>query len=192
MLVSAFEYIAYFNEGITMKKIFAILVSVALMLAFSACASTEVREELLTSEVTISTITETTSGQTEEETSIETSVVPLIEDQEKLKTLLTNVFSNDAYQTIVTIEENKASVFIIYDEISSLYSNVCAGDQESMEMWDELVSSFVGLHNSARDLISTLYGDYLLKTGISDAKGFPYLSITDGEIDYDFFHMGEQ
>lgn len=175
-----------------MKKILAILVSIALILAFSACTSTEVMEEISTSESVISTTTETTFAPTEEETSTESSDAPIVEDQEKLKTLLTNVFSNDAYQTIVTIEENKASVFIIYDEISSLYSNVCAGDQESMEMWDELVSSFVGLHNSARDLISTLYGDYSLKTGISDAKGFPYLSITDGEIDYDFFHMGEQ
>ena len=70
------------------------------------------------------------------------------------------------YQVSLT---NQNEIYV--SEISSLYSNVCAGDQESMEMWDELVSSFVGLHNSARDLISTLYGDYLLKTGISDAKG---------------------
>jgi len=181
-----------------MKKFFAILLSISLLLALSACAAAETSKASeatdipSTSEEIITEQVETTVAHTEEETTIETTAAPLIDNPEQLKTLLTNVFSNTAYQTLVTVEDGTATVIILNDEFTSLYSDASNGSQESMKLWDDLTASFLGLHNSARDLMSTLYGNYSLKTILSSSKGFPYLSITDGEITLDFFHIGEE
>lgn len=175
-----------------MKKIFAILVSVALMLAFSACASSKLQDALSTSEVEFSEHIDVTIATTEKETFVETTAKQIVDNPEKVKELLTNVFTHDDYETVVTVEDNVASVFLIYYKASVLYSDFCDGDQESLRRWDAFAAVTLDLHDIARDLTSSLYGDYTLKTYVSDANYFPYLSITDGKIDLDLFHMGEQ
>jgi len=180
-----------------MKKAFAILVTITLILSLFACSSADKPETPSTTEAAITEQIETTSAptevteETEEAPTVETSAAPLIDDPEQLKTLLMNIFSNDAYQTLVTVKDGTASVFITYDELDSLYADAINGSQDSMELWDSMVSSFLGLHDSARGLMSTLYGNYSLKTILSNSKSFPYLSITDGEVTLDFFHIGE-
>lgn len=173
-----------------MKRLIALLISAALLFTVSACTSSDSKENPSTDAMETTKKIETTILETEETT--EEIVTSLTENHDQAKELLTNMFTYDQIKPIVSFKDDKACVFITVNGLASDYSDAKNGDAGKMDSWDSYVASTLDLHNTARELLSSFGFEYSLQTAVYDEKSFPYLSITDGEIDFDFFHMGEQ
>lgn len=89
------------------------------------------------------------------------------------KTSLENIFAVDGCKTTVSVADGKANVWL-----SGPFYNGTEKEKASM------LSSFMSLHNSARDIIAYT-GEYSLSTTLCTTSDIPVYGIEDGEVIFD-------
>lgn len=104
-----------------------------------------------------------------------------------IQTLLSNMYQiGNGTSTTVSVKDGKAYVWLLGDF-----------SFHSLEEKEELTSTFMELHNTARELIETLtdiggeHSSYVLSTDICNSQGVPFYGIEDGEVQFDILPVLE-
>ena len=154
-----------------MKKVLLVILAMSLCLGLVGCGNKM-------------PATETTAEQISESENDKRNL-----DDDEIETLLNGIFDLDGFQTMSTVSDGEATVYLSSTSMDNAYVQASTGEETAVEQWNELVALCLDLHNSAAEFLEQCSIE-TYKTVVS-GKSFPYISIVNGEIELDFLNIGE-